>query len=274
MLTGDLDGDGKADVVVLGRGSLRWATKLAEKPVLSSIDPIDENARSFHLFDFDGDKDLDLVCVAQGTAMNLRLRHGRGDGTFGPWHIAGIDNLHHVFPAKLADGSPALATIEGANRRVALHVFAKDAVEAAREWWALPDSQGNKALPFAVGVYLPLAVSVPIFLGGAVRYFTDRVTRRTPQEGDTSPGVLFSSGYIAGGSVAAVSGLPRSAGDHGGHLARSAEGSLDLRGRRSDRVVGGNPESFGGAHAIIIDPEFGVFIGASDPRKGGCALGF
>ena len=44
----------------------------------------------------------------------------------------------------------------------------------------------------------------PIFLGGAVRYFTDRATKRTPEEGDTSPGVLFSSGYIAGGSVAAI----------------------------------------------------------------------
>jgi hypothetical protein len=34
------------------------------------------------------------------------------------------------------------------------------------------------------------------------------------------------------------------------------------------------PESFGGAHAIVIDPETGAFIGGSDPRKGGCALGF
>lgn len=63
---------------------------------------------------------------------------------------------------------------------------------------------GVSALPFAVGVYLPMATSVPIFLGGTVRYFADRVTRRTPAEGDTSPGVLFSSGYIAGGSVAAI----------------------------------------------------------------------
>jgi putative OPT family oligopeptide transporter len=63
---------------------------------------------------------------------------------------------------------------------------------------------GVSALPFAVGVYLPLATSAPIFLGGAVRYLADRAARRTPEEGDTSPGVLFSSGYIAGGSVAAI----------------------------------------------------------------------
>jgi gamma-glutamyltranspeptidase / glutathione hydrolase len=44
--------------------------------------------------------------------------------------------------------------------------------------------------------------------------------------------------------------------------------------RRGHQVVGGNPESFGGAHAIVIHPESGAFVGGSDPRKGGCALGF
>jgi gamma-glutamyltranspeptidase/glutathione hydrolase len=44
--------------------------------------------------------------------------------------------------------------------------------------------------------------------------------------------------------------------------------------RRGHKVVGGNPESFGGAHMIMIHPESGAFAGASDPRKGGCALGF
>jgi gamma-glutamyltranspeptidase / glutathione hydrolase len=43
--------------------------------------------------------------------------------------------------------------------------------------------------------------------------------------------------------------------------------------RRGHRVAGGNPESFGGAHAIMIHPESGTFMGGSDPRKGGCALG-
>ena len=44
--------------------------------------------------------------------------------------------------------------------------------------------------------------------------------------------------------------------------------------RRGHQIVGGNPESFGGAHMIAIDPESGVFMGGSDPRKGGCALGY
>jgi gamma-glutamyltranspeptidase/glutathione hydrolase len=44
--------------------------------------------------------------------------------------------------------------------------------------------------------------------------------------------------------------------------------------RRGHRIVGGNPESFGGAHAIVIDPQSGAFVGGSDARKAGCALGF
>src|SRR5215475_4740181 len=44
--------------------------------------------------------------------------------------------------------------------------------------------------------------------------------------------------------------------------------------RRGHLVVSGNPESFGGAHAIMIHPESGAFIGGSDPRKGGSAIGF
>ena len=48
----------------------------------------------------------------------------------------------------------------------------------------------------------------------------------------------------------------------------------DELSRRGHQVVDGNPESFGGAHAILIHPETGAFVGGSDPRKGGCALGF
>ena len=63
---------------------------------------------------------------------------------------------------------------------------------------------GVPSLPFAVGVYLPISSSMPIFLGGALRWFVDKVRRAPSDESDSSPGVLLSSGYIAGGAIAAL----------------------------------------------------------------------
>ncbi len=71
------------------------------------------------------------------------------------------------------------------------------------------------ALAFAVGVYLPLSSSSPIFIGGMIRWLVDRKLRRQPAhakltqaefnaESDKSPGVLLSSGYIAGGAIAGI----------------------------------------------------------------------
>lgn len=74
---------------------------------------------------------------------------------------------------------------------------------------------GISALAFAVGVYLPISVSLPIFIGGMIRWFVDRQDRskhlnaglneeQIAAEGDKSPGVLMASGYIAGGSIAGI----------------------------------------------------------------------
>lgn len=61
---------------------------------------------------------------------------------------------------------------------------------------------GVAALPFAVGLYLPFSSSAPIFVGGLVRYFVDKKNSPTSEaESETSGGVLFSSGLIAGGSI-------------------------------------------------------------------------
>jgi OPT family oligopeptide transporter len=62
---------------------------------------------------------------------------------------------------------------------------------------------GVPSLPFAVGVYLQLGTSMAIFLGGMVRWLADRLRPGT-DGGDSSPGVLLSSGYIAGASIMAV----------------------------------------------------------------------
>jgi len=74
---------------------------------------------------------------------------------------------------------------------------------------------GISSLAFAVGVYLPVSVSMGIFAGGMIRWWVDRLDRPrlvnqglTPEEitaeSDKSPGVLMASGYIAGGAIAGI----------------------------------------------------------------------
>lgn len=65
---------------------------------------------------------------------------------------------------------------------------------------------GISALPFAVGVYLPIAASAPIFVGGVVRHLVERKRKpaESEAEAETGPGILFSSGLIAGGAIAGI----------------------------------------------------------------------
>ncbi|MBA3543099.1 MAG: OPT/YSL family transporter [Chthoniobacterales bacterium] len=78
------------------------------------------------------------------------------------------------------------------------------------------EMSGIPSLAFAVGVYLPLASSSPIFIGGIIRWGVDRWLRKHKfrdhdlthdelvAEGDKSSGVLLASGYIAGGALAGI----------------------------------------------------------------------
>ena len=79
------------------------------------------------------------------------------------------------------------------------------------------EMSGIPSLAFAVGVYLPISSSTPIFVGGLVRWLVDARQRRhfasrgvtlseeeMVAESDKSPGVLLSSGYIAGGAIAGI----------------------------------------------------------------------
>ncbi len=63
---------------------------------------------------------------------------------------------------------------------------------------------GFHSLTFAVGFYLPLSTTLPIFLGGVVRRIADRRYKREPDATDESEGTLFSSGLIAGGALLGV----------------------------------------------------------------------
>lgn len=66
---------------------------------------------------------------------------------------------------------------------------------------------GLSALAFAVGAYLPLSTTLPIFCGGVVRWVADRgkpAPARAHDEEDFGPGNLFSTGLVAGGALAGV----------------------------------------------------------------------
>jgi hypothetical protein len=71
---------------------------------------------------------------------------------------------------------------------------------------------GVRSLSFAVGVYLPLSTTLPIFIGGMLKLLVDRM-KGEKEESEVSPGMLYSTGLVAGGSltgvaIAILSGIP------------------------------------------------------------------
>jgi len=66
---------------------------------------------------------------------------------------------------------------------------------------------GVNSLSFAVGAYLPLSTTLPIFCGGAFRGIVDWRKKRRGEiatEDDLSKGNLFATGLVAGGALAGV----------------------------------------------------------------------
>lgn len=68
---------------------------------------------------------------------------------------------------------------------------------------------GIKALSFAIGIYLPLSTTLPIFIGGAIRGLVTwkKLKKDEPvgeEEEDLGKGNLFATGLVAGGAVAGV----------------------------------------------------------------------
>ena len=66
---------------------------------------------------------------------------------------------------------------------------------------------GIKALAFAIGLYLPLSTTLPIFVGGAIKGFIDwraEKKKEVKADDDLGKGSLFATGLIAGGALAGV----------------------------------------------------------------------
>ncbi len=66
---------------------------------------------------------------------------------------------------------------------------------------------GVRSLSFAVGAYLPLSTTAPIFVGGMMKALADRMTGARAaghEESEVSSGMLYSTGLVAGGSLTGV----------------------------------------------------------------------
>ncbi|HVU54457.1 MAG TPA: OPT/YSL family transporter [Puia sp.] len=68
---------------------------------------------------------------------------------------------------------------------------------------------GVRALSFAIGVYLPISTTLPIYIGGVIRGIADKVKKRKgiigrEGEEDLEKGNLFATGLVAGGALMGV----------------------------------------------------------------------
>jgi len=68
---------------------------------------------------------------------------------------------------------------------------------------------GVKSLSFAIGIYLPLSTTLPIFIGGAIRGIAEWRQKRkniivSQEEEDLGKGNLFATGLVAGGALTGV----------------------------------------------------------------------
>ena len=62
---------------------------------------------------------------------------------------------------------------------------------------------GAHALSWAVGAYLPLSTTFPIFIGGMMKGLADKM-RHKKEESELSSGMLYATGLVAGGSLGGV----------------------------------------------------------------------
>jgi OPT family oligopeptide transporter len=113
---------------------------------------------------------------------------------------------------------------------------------------------GIKALSFAIGLYLPLSTTLPIFIGGAIRGVAEWKNKKrnvlvSPEEEDLGKGNLFATGLVAGGALAGVIVAFLSASDP------------ISRGLAKVNAEHGITESFGGEAYKWLGVAFFAFMG-------------
>ena len=166
----------------------------------------------------------------EGTAYRVWHKQSTDDGPAGKYLVdgsgtpvylvdPGINGVHRY----TADGQRQVAKFDAPKATLMSYII-KGILNRQLPWGlvllgvmiaVVLEMSSVPSLAFAVGVYLPLSSSSPIFIGGLVRWLGDRYVKKKYRgrslteeqltaETDKSPGVLMASGYIAGGAIAGI----------------------------------------------------------------------
>ena len=230
-----------------GAGNYRVLKNDVDKPTIAGLEPgeylVDDSGKIVQKVEHNFPAELRADTTQLGPAEPLRGPEASTDSnSYRTWHKIdetngpagkylvdaqgapvyyvdpGINGTHRVRP----DGSSV--TKYDAPKATLMSYIIKGILNQQLPWGLVLlgvmiaivlEMSGIPSLAFAVGVYLPLSSSSPIFLGGMIRWLVDKYIRvkfkdkklteeEFVAETDKSPGVLMASGYIAGGALAAV----------------------------------------------------------------------
>jgi putative OPT family oligopeptide transporter len=228
-------------------GNYRILKNDAAAPVVAGLDPgeylVDGSGKVAYKVEANFPPTLKVNPAQAGSPEKLKGPQANSDpGLYRPWHKTdteggpagrylvndqgapvyladpGINGIHKTRP----DGSQV--TKYDAPKATLMSYIIKGILNRQLPWGLVLlgvmiaivlEMSGIPSLAFAVGVYLPLSSSSPIFIGGMIRWGVDKYLRKKLQhknltedqlvaETDKSPGVLMASGYIAGGALAAI----------------------------------------------------------------------
>jgi hypothetical protein len=150
-----------------------------------------------HLFERTGDAPAGRYLVSEAGSIAYFVDPGIGgreDTDYSGRHVEKLDSPKAQIMALVVDGIltqklPWALILIGAFIAVVMEIL------------------GLPSLAVAVGTYLPISTSATMFMGGIVRWLVERRSAssgKTVDTGDSGPGVLFSSGLIAGGAILGV----------------------------------------------------------------------
>jgi hypothetical protein len=131
--SGDLNGDGKADLAVLGKKKTFLFFQGGDGKLAAAQELLNATsaADGFALVDLDGDKRLDLLYVKAEAESPLRWRTSRGGGEFGPERLFPFAELRSYTCADLdKDGRNEVALVRRRSGRVAILNFKGEAAAA------------------------------------------------------------------------------------------------------------------------------------------------